>query len=170
MLYLKLLVLAFQLQPDSMHTTAHQANLHGRRPCRKHLLKTKHKQARLQFGNNHEDKPLSFWDPFLWSDETKVNLFGSDGVQNVWRRPREEYTKKCLVPTVKHGGGSLMVWGFISAHGVGELHFIDGIMNADMYCKLLNAKMIPSLKRLDRGTNFQHDNDPKHSAKMMPAF
>ena len=93
-LYLKLLVLAFQLQPDSMHTTAHQANLHGRRPCRKHLLKPKHKQARLQFANNHEDKPLSFWDPFLWSDETKVNLFGSDGVQNVWRRPGDKYRKK----------------------------------------------------------------------------
>ena len=25
-----------------------------------------------------------------------------------------------------------MVWGYMSAHGVGELHFIDGIMNADM--------------------------------------
>ena len=94
-----------------MHTTVHQANLHGRRPCRKNLLKPKHKQARLQFANNHEDKPLSFWDPFLWSDETKVNLFGSDGVQNVWRRPGEEYREKRLVPTVKHGGGSLMVWG-----------------------------------------------------------
>ena len=87
----------------------------------------------------------------MWSDETKVNLFGSDGLQNVWRRPGEEYREKCLVPTAKHGGGSVMVWGCMSSHGVGELHFIEGIINADMYCKILYTKMIPSLKRLADG-------------------
>ena len=127
------ILLAFQLQPFLTH--------YIRQTCmegwtrRNRLLKSKQKQARLQFGNNHEDKTLSFWDSVSWSDETKVNLFGSDDVQNVWRRPGEEYREKCLVPTIKHGGGSLMVWGCMSAHGVGELHFIDFITNPDMYCK-----------------------------------
>ncbi len=35
-----------------------------------------------------------------------------------------------MVPTVKHGGGSVLMWGCMSAAGVGELHFIDGIMNS----------------------------------------
>ncbi len=46
-------------------------------------------------------------------------------------------TKKnawCL--TVKHGGGSVLMWGCMSAAGVGELHFIDGIMNSQMYCSI----------------------------------
>ncbi len=38
-----------------------------------------------------------------------------------------------MVPTVKHGGGSVLMWGCMSAAGVGELHFIDGIMNSQMY-------------------------------------
>ncbi len=44
----------------------------------------------------------------VWSDESKVNLFDSDGVQHVWRRPGEEYQVNCALPKVKHGGGSIM--------------------------------------------------------------
>ncbi len=69
----------------------------------------------------------------LWSDETKINVFGTDGFKTVWRRKGEEYKEKCMVPTVKHGGGSVLMWGCMSAAGVGELHFIDDIMNSQMY-------------------------------------
>ncbi len=51
-----------------------------------------------------------------------------------------------MVPTVKHGGGSVLMWGCMSAAGVGELHFIDGIMNSQMYCSILKEKMLPSLR------------------------
>ena len=33
---------------------------------------------------------------------------------------------KCVIPTVKYSGGNIMVWGCMSAAGVGELHFIEG--------------------------------------------
>ncbi|KAF7652048.1 hypothetical protein LDENG_00102280 [Lucifuga dentata] len=42
----------------------------------------------------------------LWSDESKIKLFGSDGMQRVWRCPGEEYKEEYLEPTVKHGGGA----------------------------------------------------------------
>ncbi len=51
----------------------------------------------------------------LWSDETKINVFGSDGVKRVWRQPGEEYKDECVLPTVKHSGGSVMVWSCMSA-------------------------------------------------------
>ncbi len=82
------------------------------------------------------------------SDETKINVFGTDGFKTVWRRKGEEYKEKCMVPTVKHGGGSVLMWGCMSAAGVGELHFIDGIMNSQMYCSILKEKMLPSLRAL----------------------
>ena len=59
----------------------------------------------------YQDKGMAFWKHVLWSDESKYNLFGSDGQVMVWRTPKEEYDKKCIVPTVKHGGGSVKVWG-----------------------------------------------------------
>ena len=84
-----------------------------------------------------------------WITETKINFLGSDGVKRVWRQPGEEYKDKCVLPTVKHGGGSVMVWGFTSAADTGELQFIEGAMNGNMYCDTLKQSMIPFL--LDTG-------------------
>ncbi len=56
-----------------------------------------------------------------------------------------------------------MVWGCMSAAGTGELQFIEGTMNANMYCDILKQK-------LDRRVVFQHDNDRKHTSKMTTAF
>ncbi len=95
----------------------------------------------------------------MWSDETKINLFGSDGVKRVWRQPGEEYKDKCVLFTVKHGGGSVMVWGCMSAAGTGELQFIEGNMKANMYCDIRKQSMIPSLQRLGCRAVFQHDKD-----------
>ncbi len=86
-----------------------------------------HKKACKQFAEDKRTKDMGYWNHVLWSDETKINLFGSDGVKSVWRQPGEEYKDKCVLPTVKHGGGgSVMVWGCMSAAGTGELQFIEG--------------------------------------------
>ncbi len=85
---------------------------------------------------------MDYWNHVLWSVETKINLFGSDGFKSVWRQPSEEYKDKFVLPTVKHVGGSVMVWGCMSAAGTGELQFIEGTMNANMYCDILKQSMI----------------------------
>ncbi len=123
-----------------------QVGLHGRRPRRKPLLKLAHKKACKQFAEDNLAKSMNYWNHVLWSDESKVNLF--DCVQHVWRRPGEEYQENCALPTVKHGGGSIMVWGCMSAAGTGELRFIEGNMDSNMYCDILKQKMMPSLQKL----------------------
>ncbi len=118
-----------------------------------------HKKAHKQFAEDKQTKNVDYWKHVLWSDETKINLFGSDSVTRVWRQPSEEYKDKCLLPTFKHGGGSVMVWGCMSAASTGEQQFIEGTMNANMYCDILKQSMIPSLRRLGRRAVFQNDND-----------
>ncbi len=49
-------------------------------------LKMMHKKACKQFA---EDK-LDYWNHVLWSDETKINLFGVDCVKHVWQQSGEE--------------------------------------------------------------------------------
>ncbi len=83
-----------------------------------------HKKAHKQFGEDKQTKDLDYWNHALWSDKTKINLFGSDSVKRVLRQPGEEYKDKCVPPTVKHGGGGVMVWGCMSAASTEELQFI----------------------------------------------
>ena len=122
-------------------------------------------QESQQFAEDKQTKYMDYWNHVLWSDETKINLFGSDGVKHVWQQPGEEYKDKCVLPKVKHGGVSVMVWGCVSAASTGELQFIEGTMNAKMYCDILKQSMIPSLQRLGPRAVFQH-NDPKHTSKL----
>ena len=84
----------------------------------------------------------------------------------VWRQKNTEMNPKHLRPTVKHGGGGVLVWGCMSASGVGNLHFIDGIMDHKMYIDILKTNLHPSAAKMDLEGNFifQQDNDPKHTA------
>ncbi len=68
-----------------------------------------HKKAPKQSAKDKQTKDRDYWNYVLWSDETKINLFGFDGVKRVWWQLGEEYKNKCVLPTVKHGGGSVMV-------------------------------------------------------------
>ncbi len=69
---------------QTIRHTLQQVGLHGRRPRRKPLLKLAHKKACKQFAEDNLAKSMNYWNHVLWSDESKVNLFGSDGVQHVW--------------------------------------------------------------------------------------
>ncbi|KAJ7329853.1 hypothetical protein JRQ81_016027 [Phrynocephalus forsythii] len=58
----------------------------------------------------------------------------------------------------------------MSAAGTWELQFIEGTMNANMYCDIVKQSMIPSLQGLGCRVVFQHNNDPKHTSKMTTAL
>ncbi len=44
-----------------------------------------HKKACKQFAEDKHIKDMDYWNHVLWSDETKINLFGLDGVKHVWQ-------------------------------------------------------------------------------------
>ena len=88
-------------------------------------MNAKHKKDRLEFSKMHIDKPQSFWENVLWTDETKLELFGRSHQLYVRRWKNEAYKEKSTVPTVKHGGGSVMFWGCFAASDTGCLESVQ---------------------------------------------
>ncbi len=80
-------------------------------------------------------------------------------------KPTHDFIEKNIIPTVKHGGGSVMVWGCFAASGPGRLYIIDGTMNSALCQKILMENVRPSVcdLKLKRTWVMQQDNDPKHT-------
>ncbi|GBM70546.1 Transposable element Tc1 transposase [Araneus ventricosus] len=112
------------------------------------------------------NKPETYWNNVLFADESKFNIFGSDGRIMVSRRKNEELNPKNLIGIVKYGGGGVLVWGCMSTSGLGNLIFIDGIMNHAHYLNILRDNLKLSAQNLGIRNNFvfYQNNDPKHTA------
>ena len=146
----------------------HQSGLYGRVARRKPLLSKRHMTACLEFAKRHLKDSQTMRNKILWSDETKIELFGLNAKRHVWRKPGTTHHLANTIPTVKHGGGSIMLWGCFSAAGTGRLVRIEGRMNAAMYRDILDDNLLQSALDLGLGRRFifQQDNDPKHTAKI----
>lgn len=95
-------------------------NLWGRRPSQKPLTSVKNRKARFAYAKKYRNIEPDEWHHVLWSDWTKINLVGSDGIRFVRRPPGMRNYHRYMNWTVKHGGGSIMVWGKLVS--LGSLH------------------------------------------------
>lgn len=156
------------ISPSTVRNRLSDIGLHGRMARKKPLISKMNQKARVAWVRELLNS-LTDWNKVLWSDECKFNVFCSEGRVTIWRKPGEEMKLECLRPTVKHGNGSVMVWGCFSSLGVGNLVFIDGIMHKEDYLKILEENLLESVQHLGLETDFkfQHDRDPKHTAKII---
>lgn len=67
------------------------------------MLQKRPLKAQLKFAADHMDKDKTFWKKVQHSDEAKIELFGHNAQQCVWRRKGEAFYPKNTMPTVKHG-------------------------------------------------------------------
>ena len=71
----------------------------------------------------------------------------------VFRTPNEALNVKNIPPTIKHGGGSIMVWGCMSALGVRKLVLIDGTMDKHVYLWILKEHVHASAEKMGLSRN-----------------
>ena len=80
----------------------------------------------------------------LWSDETKIELFSLNAKHHVWKKPG-------TIPTVKHGGGNIMLGRCFSAAGTGRPVRIEAKMNGEKYREILNENLLLSTQDIRLG-------------------
>ena len=58
---------------------ANKCGLFGRVAQKRPYVNKANRLKRLNFAQTMSNKPLDFWNTVLWTDESKFNLFDSDG-------------------------------------------------------------------------------------------
>lgn len=166
-----------QLFPDVSHSTICwnlcEIGLNGRVRREKPLLTDKHVKSRTTWATEHVGWSLEDWKKVWFLDESQFILFGSDGKLYCRRRPGEEFQARNVKKTVKHGRGSIQVWGCILWDGTGWLALVEGSMNAKQYIRILDQNFIGSLRDRRKTVSdiiFQQDNDPKHTSKLVRQY
>lgn len=140
---------------------------------KKPALSKKNVRERLAFAKSHKDWTVEDWKTVIFSDETKINRFNSDGRSYTWRKDGVSLQTKDVKQTIKGGGGSLMVWGCMTSSGVGYLSEIEGIMNSAMYVEILEKELNDTIawyELEEAEITFMHDNDPKHKSKLVQSY
>ncbi|KAK3574445.1 hypothetical protein QTP86_006613 [Hemibagrus guttatus] len=93
----------------TMSAALHKSGLYGRVARRKPLLSKRHMTAHLEFAKWYLKDSQTMRNQILWSDSTKIELFGLNGTRHVWRKLGNAHHLANTIPTVKHGGGSIML-------------------------------------------------------------
>jgi len=134
----------------------------------KWALTNDHRKLRLAWAMKYVDKPDTFWQRVIFTDESLIQ--GNPNKQKAWVTD-----KTSLQPIEKdRWSASILCWGAISYEGTSMLECIFGTMNADIYLKILKRRLLRNLPALSpksiRGARmerliYQQDGASSHTAK-----
>jgi transposase len=127
-------------------------------------------KRRVRWCKEHLHWTIDQWRKVIWSDESPFTLSYNRRTR-VWRSADEKFKPHAIRGTLKHDT-KINVWGCFSAHGVGKICRIEGIMYKEDYLDILQEYLEPSVYTLFPNYDylFQHDNDPKHTANVVKDF
>uniref|UniRef100_A0A4W6G8Q0 Transposase Tc1-like domain-containing protein n=1 Tax=Lates calcarifer TaxID=8187 RepID=A0A4W6G8Q0_LATCA len=94
--------------------------LRSYKAAKKPLINERQRLARRRWAQAHKNWTnwtARNWKKIWWSDESSFQLYPPPDNVRVHKRPGKALSPACTVPTVKHGRGSIMVWGCMSAAG-----------------------------------------------------
>ena len=104
---------------STIRKTLGKNGIHGRVARHKPLLTNKNTKACFTFTKKQPDDPQDFCDNYLRTDKSRVELFGRHGSRYICHETNTAFRHKNIITAVKHGDGSVMVWGCFNSGGKG---------------------------------------------------
>ncbi len=144
------------ISAQTIRNRLREAYLHARHPHWGLDLTAVHRRKRLEWANAHIRWHLALWRGVLFTDLSRFSLYRADGRRRVWRCAGERFAVN-VVDRVVHGGCGVMVWAGVCYGQRIQVHFIDGILNAQRYRdEVLRPVVVPFIH--DNHLMLQHDN------------
>ncbi len=158
-----------RISAQTVRNRLREAHLHARHPHQGLDLTAIRCRNRLERANAHIRWRLALWRGILFTDESWFSLYWEDGKQHVWRRVGEQFADVNVVDRVAHGGSGVMVWAGVCYGKRKQVHFIDGILNAQRYRdEILRPIVVPFIH--DYHLMLQHDTARPHVSRMFTQF
>jgi hypothetical protein len=93
-----------------MQYTLYEMGYNSRTALRKPCISQQNRRIRLNWARERRLWTIDDWKKIVWNDESRFTLFQNDGKIRVWHLQKEKYDIDCFIPTMKHGGGGVMMW------------------------------------------------------------
>ncbi|QRV86894.1 Transposase [Ceratobasidium sp. AG-Ba] len=132
-------------------------------------LTRKAKLERIAFAEAHLHWTIDDWWRVLWSEETKINRLGSDGIKWAWTRGAGKLNDNMVVGRGNFGGGLIMFCGCMGYKGTVNGCKLERTLNKEVYLEILGDDMERSQEDLGLEPGeviFRHDNASAHKAKV----
>lgn len=153
--------------PQTTRNRLHKSGIHCYVPARKPKLTDAHKEARLAFALEYLAVDPTFWRNVIFTDE-KTFTSVKAGARYCWRPVKTRYKDKNMDETEESGRVTVNMWGWMWAHGPGELVVLEGRFTSDVYIQILNDVLLPTVRAMaipePEPIILVHDNSSVHTS------
>ena len=143
--------------------------LYERLAHKKPLVSLRNRDRRLSFAKDHSDWTVKDWKKVLFTDETKVNLVGSDGKSYITHF-KENFNSQFIKGQLQAGCGSILMWGAFCHDDIGPIVQIQNTFNSEKYIELLEETIELFVKENKARRFMYQQNSLVHKSKRVLAW
>ncbi|KAK4520308.1 uncharacterized protein ATC70_008441 [Mucor velutinosus] len=165
---------------ESLRSMGHDMSINGiRKSLRRNGLKSRrkvktnfvsktNKRLRLAWAKKHRHLTIADWRRWVFSDETRIDLWGSDGNSFYWTNGGRIMQSYQVKSQLQGNDGGVMFWSYITTEGPGYgTTIIEDAINSGLYVDISKTSLNDTLAHFGKtpsDVRFQQDRATSHTS------